>query len=170
MGLLQSFFKKNEREEIIDTTDKKTVYAPAEGDIIPLEEIEDAMFAQGLLGKGCGINPTVGKILAPFEGEVVVLSSTKHALGLKSVDGIELLIHIGIDTVKMNGQGFNALVKVGDSFKCGQNLMTFSIPEIKKSGYSTTIAVVVTNTDAYEKIELVKQGTSKRLEKMLKVY
>ncbi len=169
MNLFKSIFNKKKEEAILVETERDIVYAPAEGEIIALEKIEDAMFSQGMLGKGCGINPSKGQIVAPFDGEVVVISATNHALGLKSVHGIELLIHVGMDTVKMNGLGFESLIKAGDTFKCGQILMKFSLSEIKKAGYPDTIAIVVTNSEAYERIELLKQGPNKTLESMLRV-
>ena len=123
-----------------------------EGEVIPLKEINDGVFSEEMLGKGCAMKPTDGKLYAPFDGEILLITETKHAIALKSCDGIELLIHIGMDTVKMNGKGFNPLVKAGDKVKCGQSLMTFSISDIEKAGYVTTTAIIVTNSDQYTDI------------------
>ncbi len=167
MSWFQKVFSKREEEEILEKTEKGVIYSQTEGEIIPIEQIEDSVFSQELLGKGCGIKPAIGKIFAPFDGEVVMLAETKHALGLKNAEGIELLVHVGIDTVEMQGKGFTPQIDAGQKFKCGEVLLTFSIPEIEKAGYQTTLAIVVTNSESYDRIELLKQGTCKQSEKML---
>lgn len=143
------------------------VYCPIEGNVIPRSEIPDATFASGVLGDGVGIEPAVGIVVAPVDAEVSTVSETKHAIGLSTADGMDMLIHVGIDTVKMEGKGFEPQVAEGDQVKAGQILMKFSIDEIKKAGYSTTTAVLVCNSDDYEKFEVVKTGPAKRTEKMI---
>lgn len=169
MNIFQKFMNKKQEETIIEKTEKGFIYAPIEGEVIPLKEINDGVFSEEMLGKGCGIKPTEGKLYAPFDGEIVLITETKHAIALKSFDGIELLIHIGMDTVKMNGKGFNPLVKVGEKIKCGQSLMTFSISEIEKAGYVTTTAIVVTNSDEYRDIEVLAQDHRKKSERLIKI-
>jgi glucose-specific phosphotransferase system IIA component len=169
MNIFQKFINKKQEETIIEKTEKGFIYAPMDGEVIPLKEINDGVFSEEMLGKGCGIKPTDGKLYAPFDGEIVLIIETKHAIALKSCDGIELLIHIGMDTVKMNGKGFNPLVKVGEKIKCGQSLMTFSISDIEKAGYVTTTAIVVTNSDQYRDIEVLAQGHRKKSEKLIKI-
>ena len=169
MNILQKIINRKKEETIVETTEKGYIYAPMEGEVIPLKEINDGVFSAGMLGKGCGMKPTEGKLYAPFDGEIVLITETKHAVALKSIDGIELLIHIGMDTVKMNGKGFNPLVKVGERIRCGQPLITFSISDIEKAGYVATTAIIVTNSDQYKEIEVLVQGHGKRSEKLIKI-
>ena len=123
------------------------VYCPIQGKVIPLEEIPDDTFATGVLGEGCGIQPAVGRVVAPFDGEVTTVAESKHAIGLASSDGMELLIHVGINTVEMNGEGFTLHVSEGDQVKAGQLLLDFDLELIAKKGYPTTTAVLVTNSE-----------------------
>lgn len=169
MNIFQKFINKKQQETIIEKTENGFIYAPMEGEVIPLKEINDGVFSEEMLGKGCGMKPSDGKLYAPFDGEIILITETKHAIALKSCDGIELLIHIGMDTVKMNGKSFNTLVKVGDKIKCGQSLMTFSISDIEKAGYVTTTAIIVTNSDQYRDIEVLEQGHRRKSEKLIKI-
>lgn len=123
------------------------VYCPVEGTVIPLEQIPDETFAAGVLGDGCGVQPAVGRVVAPFDGEITTVAESKHAIGLASPDGMELLIHVGINTVEMNGEGFVLHCAEGDQVKAGQLLLEFDMNRIKESGYSTTTAVLVTNSE-----------------------
>ena len=148
-------------------TEPGTVYCPVEGNIIPRENIPDATFASGALGDGVGIEPAAGVVVAPFDGEISTVAGTKHAVGISSGDGMELLIHVGIDTVAMDGKGFEALVAEGDTVKAGQVLLRFSIDEIKKAGYSTTTAVLVCNSDDYSNFKVEKAGPSRQMEKII---
>ena len=102
---------------------KMTVMLPIDGKVIPLEQLPDETFASAILGPGCGIEPTGKTVYAPFDGTVNQVASTLHAVGLTSVDGIEILVHVGMDTVEMNGKGFKALVKEGDKVKAGTPLL-----------------------------------------------
>ncbi len=126
-----------------------TVYAPLAGKVIPLEEIGDGVFSEGILGNGCGLIPSVDKAVAPFNGTVTQIADTKHAIGLISDSGIELLLHIGMDTVNMKGQGFHVPVSVGQKVKRGQLLMSFDRSAIQKAGFSIASAIVIVNTDAF---------------------
>jgi len=143
------------------------VFSPVSGDIVTLSEIRDGVFSEEILGKGCGIIPSDGIVTAPFAGEIVQIAETKHAIGIQSKEGIELLIHIGLDTVTMNGIGFNINVKTGDKVKCGQKLMTFSIEEIEKAGFRSITAVIVTNSGDYKSVELLKTGKIENTEKIM---
>ncbi len=136
------------------TTEKKgktanNVASPMKGNVKALAESEDEAFASGALGEGLAIEPTEGKLYAPFDGEIVTFFPTGHAIGLKSADGVELLIHVGMDTVKLNGEGFTPKAKQGDHVKKGDLLLEFDIAKIKAAGYSIVSPVVVTNTDDY---------------------
>lgn len=111
--------------------------------------MKDDAFAQGALGKGIAIEPIEGKVVAPFDGTVITLFPTKHAIGLVSDDGMELLIHIGMDTVQLEGKHFEALVSQGDKVKQGQALVNFDIEAIQEAGFSTITPVVVVNTTDY---------------------
>lgn len=130
-----------------------TVYAPMNGKVIPLEQIPDAVFSQGVLGPGCGMEPEDGDLAAPFNGRIISVADTKHAIGIQSDDGIELLIHVGMDTVQMNGDGFDVKVKEGDRVSRGQLLMKFDMEKIRKAGYPATTAVVVTNGGDFRTVE-----------------
>ena len=144
--------------------EKDTIYAPVEGNVIAREEIKDETFAAGILGDGVGIEPSVGEVVAPFNGTVSALFDTKHAIGLTSDDGIELLIHVGINTVELGGKHFDAYVNTGDTIKAGQKLIRFNAAAIKKAGYDVTTAVLVSNRDH---VTVLKKGPTKKMDKLL---
>ncbi|MBR3357304.1 MAG: PTS glucose transporter subunit IIA [Solobacterium sp.] len=127
------------------TTGKGTVTQPVAGEIIPASQIADPVFAAEGMGPSIGIIPTGETVYAPFDGEVMMVFPTKHAVGLTSTDGIEVLIHVGIDTVNMGGTGFEAFVEGGQKVSKGDKLLSFDRAEIKKAGYSDTVIVVLTN-------------------------
>lgn len=169
MGIWNILKGKTKEKSIIIETDPTCIYSPLQGRAISLREIGDGVFSEEILGQGCGIIPSDGLIIAPFDGEVVQLAETKHAIGLVSSSGIELLIHVGLDTVDMNGNGYKLSVRVGDKVKCGQNLMSFSIVEIEKAGHSAITAVVVTNSEQYQKVSLISPGLVARSQILLQV-
>ncbi len=146
-----------------------TVYAPIEGEAIELEKIPDDTFASGVLGKGLGIVPAVGEVRAPFNGTVSMVFDTKHAIGLMSDDGIEMLIHVGINTVELGGKYYEVKVSDGEKIAAGQLLLTFDKEAIKAAGYDVTTAVLVSNTDEFSEITVEKTGEVKVLDKVLKV-
>ena len=146
--------EKKEEKQISE----KVIKSPMNGTVIPLSEVPDAVFSSEMLGKGFGVEPSEGKAYAPVDGEVTTVFDTKHALGLMSENGVELLIHIGMDTVKLNGRGFDVKVKAGDQVKAGDLLAEFDMDLIKSEGYPVTTAVVITNTDDCEAIGEVKTG------------
>lgn len=147
------------REKAEATTSKKaapagqaanvTVYAPITGKYIALEELPDEVFSQGFLGKGCGVEPEDNHVYAPVDGEIVQVAETKHAIGIQSPEGLEILVHVGMDTVNMNGYGFDVKGKLGDKVKAGDLLMTFDADKIKEAGHPITTAIVITNSDDY---------------------
>jgi len=122
------------------------VNAPVSGTVVPLAEVNDKVFASGALGNGIGIVPDHGQFYAPFAGTVVTAFPTGHAFGIKSADGIEVLIHIGIDTVQLEGKGFTAAVSQGQEVEAGDLLATVDLDAVKAAGYDTTTIMVVTNT------------------------
>lgn len=145
-----------------------TVYAPVSGKAIPSEEIPDETFAAGVLGRGVGIEPTEGVVVAPFDGEITTVADTKHAVGLSSPDGMEVLIHVGVDTVAMNGDGFTALVEEGQKVRAGQKLLTFDRAKIAAAKHPDVVVVLVTNSDDYEKLT-IQTGECKALDKVVEV-
>lgn len=104
-------------------------------------------FSAGILGQGCGIEPYENKVVSPVNGFIAAITETKHAIGITTDEGAELLIHIGMDTIYMNGKGFEVKVKCGDKVTCGQTLILFDKDEIKAAGYASTIAFIVTNSN-----------------------
>lgn len=132
----------------------KEIKNPLSGKVLPLSKVEDAVFSSGAMGNGIAIDPTDNKVYAPFDGTVEFIAETKHAIGLKSDDGVELLIHVGMDTVKMNGKGFDVKTKVNERVKEGDSLLEFDRNEIQKEGYSLITPVVITNSNNYEQDEL----------------
>lgn len=142
------------------TSTPNEVLAPLSGAAIPLKDIPDETFASGLLGQGAAIIPNTGEVYAPFDGEVSSLFKTGHALGLLSQSGIELLIHVGIDTVKLDGLHFSPQIKQGDVFKTGDLLLTFDREKILEAGYDLTTPVIVSNSDDYMSIEFVELNKS----------
>ena len=121
------------------------------------------------IGKGIAINPSEGKVVAPFNGTVAMLYDTKHAIGLVSDDGVEILIHIGLDTVKLNGEHFTAHVAQGDAVTCGQTLVTFDMDAISKAGYPLVTPVIVSNTAKFAEVNSIKMGNTDFSEKVLAV-
>ena len=132
----------------------KEIKNPLSGKVLPLSKVEDAVFSSGAMGNGIAIDPTDNKVYAPFDGTVEFIAETKHAIGLKSDDGVELLIHVGMDTVKMNGKGLDVKTKVNERVKEGDLLLEFDRNEIQKEGYSLITPVVITNSNNYEQDEL----------------
>ncbi|WP_196000166.1 beta-glucoside-specific PTS transporter subunit IIABC [Clostridium sp. 1001271B_151109_B4] len=131
---------------------KITIASPLKGNIVPLNEVKDETFASEMMGKGIAINPTEGKVVSPINGTVQMIFKTKHAIGLKSEDGAEILIHIGMDTVQLDGKHFTAHVKYGDKVKVGDTLVEFDMNAIKNEGYELITPVIITNTMEYLEI------------------
>ncbi|QUI23514.1 PTS glucose transporter subunit IIA [Vallitalea pronyensis] len=142
--------KKNDLPEK-QTPTGETIHlnSPINGEVIPLTDVDDAAFSSGALGSGVAILPQNGQLIAPEDGVIVSLFNTNHAIGIHTDSGAEMLIHIGVDTVQLEGKYFNAQVKQGDRVKKGQVLLTFDIEAIKKEGYSVTTPVLITNADQY---------------------
>ena len=144
--------EENNNEVKSNSLKKVVISSPIKGETIKLEDIEDAAFATGVLGQGLAIKPTEGKVVSPVSGEVTTLFPSLHAIGITSDEGIEILIHVGLDTVQLEGKGFKAHVKQGDKIVKGQELVTFDIDFIQESGYSIVTPVVVTNYNDYFEI------------------
>ncbi|EIT0987954.1 PTS transporter subunit IIABC [Staphylococcus pseudintermedius] len=129
----------------IDGSRSVTIVAPCDGEVIPLSEVPDQVFSGGMMGDGVGFIPRQSEIVAPFHGKVKALFPTKHAIGIESTDGVELLIHIGIDTVKLNGEGFESFVKIGDEVAEGQLLMKVDLEYLQQHAPSIVTPMIVTN-------------------------
>ena len=167
---LEAFLQTSAADQVSSQVSSgEEIKSPMNGTVIPLSEVPDAVFSSEMLGKGFGVEPSEGKAYAPVDGEVTTVFDTKHAIGLMSKHGVELLIHIGMDTVKLNGKGFDVKVKTGDQVKAGDLLAEFDMDLIKGEGYPVTTAVVVTNTDDCEEIGEVRTGAATKDTEVLTV-
>lgn len=159
-------------EETEETPENKgisvLINSPLSGKAIPMKEVPDDTFAAEVLGKGMAVLPDEGKVAAPCEAEVTTLFETKHAIGLLTKDGVELLIHIGINTVELGGQYYEVHVAEGDKVQPGQLLVTFDIAQIQNAGYNITTPVIVTNSDDYKTVAGVAEGTVNFMEPFVK--
>ncbi len=164
MGIFSNLFRGKAKDEPAPQPAKaapagdKIIGAPLEGEIRILSEIEDPVFSTEVLGKGCAIEPANGEVVAPFDGVIEQVAETKHAVGITGDNGLEVLIHVGMDTVELNGKGYDVKVKVGDKVKKGQLLLKFDMDVISGAGYKLTTPVVVTNTDDFASVEPIATG------------
>lgn len=149
--------------------EEPVLYAPVKGNVIAREDIPDETFASGVLGDGVGIEPELGEVVAPFDGEISSVTDTRHAVGISGPAGMEVLIHVGVDTVKMKGEGFTLLVGEGDKVRAGQKLIRFDMAKIRAAGFSTTVAVLLTNSEDYKSFRVVKTGKTEQMEKLIEV-
>ena len=145
------------------------IASPLSGKVVALKDVPDQTFAEGVLGLGAAIEPDEGVVVAPADGVVGTMFDTHHAVGLVLDSGAELLIHVGINTVELEGKGYTAHVSEGDRVKRGQKLITFDIDFIKKQGYPVITPVIVGNTDDYSSIELAAEGTIKTNERLIAI-
>lgn len=139
------FLKKKKDEYLLG--------APAEGKAVPLSQVSDPTFGEGMLGDGVAIIPSQGKFYAPADGEVGMVFDTLHAVSLTADFGAEILIHVGLDTVKMKGDGFTGHVQAGDKVKKGDLILEVDLEKVKAAGYDIITPVLICNTDDYEKVE-----------------
>ena len=144
-GSLKKLFGGEEQAE-------KIIAAPVSGKAVPMSEVSDPTFSQEILGKGAAIIPSEGKIVAPADGLVTMVFDTKHAVSLTTEFGAELIIHIGLDTVQLNGEHYTAHVSAGDKVKKGQLLIEFDLEKIKEAGYDVVTPVIVCNTPDFPSI------------------
>lgn len=160
MGFFDKLFGGKSKDENTAkfTNQSKTVLTPLQGKVLAQSDIPDETFAQGILGPGCGIEPTGDTVYAPFDGTITQVASTLHAIGITSDDGIELLIHVGMDTVEMQGKGFTALVKEEQKVKAGTALLKVDLDAIRAANHPTTTAVIVTNADDLPKLHIIAGG------------
>lgn len=145
----------------VSTVKETTLFSPLNGQLFPLSHSVDPVFAQGAMGQGVVIEPSEGKLYAPLDGTISLLFPSKHAIGLVDEMGIELLMHVGLDTVQLNGDHFTAHVKQGDAVKKGQLLLTFDKAAIEQAGYQTQTPIIITNPSNYQVDPLMQEGSVK---------
>lgn len=170
--LTMIFYKNNDQQvenKEVTKLEEETILSPIKGEVKPIEESSDAAFASGALGKGVVILPKEGKVYAPVTGTVTVLFPSLHAIGITSDAGVELLIHIGINTVQLNGEGFTAHIKQGDQIKQGQLLVEFDMNKIKEAGYSLETPVLVTNYADLKEVKNTNASSVQLQETLIKV-
>jgi PTS system glucose-specific IIA component len=147
--MLRSLFSRKKKQQEV------TILAPLTGVMVPLSEVPDPVFAQQVVGDGVAIDPTEGVLVSPVDGKVTHLFPTHHAIALTSDNGLEILLHIGIDTVKLNGEGFTPFVSVGDQVKAGDKLIEFQLDTIRQAGCATVTPVVITNGDVVAEKQVI---------------
>jgi len=157
--LSMKFERKESKDAPALDIPANTVGAPSDGTVVPMEQIPDETFSTGVLGMGVGIQSAKGTVAAPFSGTVTQVADTGHAIGLASQDGLELLIHVGVDTVEMNGKGFTPKVKEGDTVQAGQLLLTFDKKAIAAAGHPDVVVIMLTNADEYKSVTCAPAGT-----------
>ncbi|WP_210134771.1 beta-glucoside-specific PTS transporter subunit IIABC [Staphylococcus sp. GDX8P80P] len=145
------------------------VYAPLNGLIVPLSEVDDPIFSQGMMGKGVAIQPESHEIKAPIDGTISMVAVSKHAIGITSSNGVELLVHVGLDTVKLNGKGFYLLVSENERVKAGQPILKFDASYIKEQGYDMITPILITNSDEFEDVIIADTQNVKAKDKIMTV-
>lgn len=150
--MFKKLFGKKEEESRQPVSKELVLYAPAAGKAIPLEQVPDPVFAEKMMGDGTAIEPSEGMLYAPADGRIEQVFPTGHAVGIKTENGAEILLHIGLETVGMKGEGFEALVKTGDQVKKGQKLIAFDLGLIEEKAKSTVIPMILTNMEAAETV------------------
>ncbi|MCM3398681.1 PTS glucose transporter subunit IIA [Oceanobacillus profundus] len=140
-------FKK--KEEVTDVS----INAPVSGEVVALEEVPDPVFSEKMMGDGVAIKPTNGEVVSPVIGEIIQVFPTKHAVGIRAENGAEILIHIGLETVSLDGEGFTSYVGEGDQVKQGDKLIHFDMDIIREKAKSTVTPIIITNTDDMSNIE-----------------
>ena len=171
MRLLKDFSLRKKSEttfiKIDGAYERKTIYSPAEGKWMALSEVPDEVFASKALGDGIAIFPSIGKLYSPVNGKVTALFPTNHAVGMISEDGMEILLHIGIDTVTMNGDGFQSYVTNDTDVKAGQLLIDFDINKIEKNGLNPCVMILVTNHNELGRMTIERYTEVNCLQKIL---
>lgn len=164
MGLLDLLKKEDSVEEF-----PLSLGATANGTIVEMKDIPDDVFAQGMVGPCIGIEPSNGTIVAPCDGKILQLSDTLHAFGLEGIGGVQILVHIGIDTVSMNGDGFTTNVKVGDKVKKGQPIINVDLEKVKAAGHPTVVITIVSNPNNYTDITFTNEPSVKTVDELISI-
>ncbi|PFN95909.1 PTS beta-glucoside transporter subunit IIABC [Bacillus sp. AFS076308] len=155
--------------KVMDKNRTQEVASPLKGKVIPLSQVEDAAFSSEVMGKGVAIEPSEGKVVSPVNGVVTTLFRTKHAVGITSDNGVEILIHVGMDTVKLEGEHFTAHINQGDTVKAGDLLVEFDIAKIKAAGCEVTTPIIITNTGDYAEINPTAKKAIEQKETLLTI-
>lgn len=161
LAALQDFFKRIFCKKTIAPQPDRNMLcipSPLSGTVHALNRIEDPIFSSEALGKGCAIEPAEGEVYAPFSGVVSQLAETCHAIGITGENGVEILIHVGMDTIELGGRFFEPLVQMGDHVEQGQILLRFEMQRIAAEGYSLVTPIVITNTDDYSAVHTLCAG------------
>ncbi len=161
--------KKEETAKETAEVKEALVYAPCKGDVVPLSEVKDEVFSSGAMGKGVAIKPSEGKVYAPCDATISVFFPTGHAIGLQADNGVEILIHVGMDTVNLNGKGFTPKAKVGDKVKKGDLLLEVDLKEIEKANLSTITPIIITNSADMKDVVATDAKTVKNGDKLITV-
>ncbi|MFC0523568.1 PTS glucose transporter subunit IIA [Pontibacillus salicampi] len=150
-------FKKlfGKKEEV---NKENVLVSPLDGKVVPLEEVPDPVFSQKMMGEGIAVEPTNGEVVSPVDGKIVQVFPTKHAVGIETDSGLEILVHIGLETVSMNGEGFEGHVSQGDKVSAGDKLITFDVDLVKEKAKSTVTPVIITNSDSVESMDTLNSG------------
>ncbi|WP_062046474.1 PTS glucose transporter subunit IIA [Bacillus sp. JCM 19034] len=147
--MFKKLFKKNNPTKPVE----EKVYSPLTGTLVPIEDIPDPTFSEKMIGDGFAVSPMEGKVVAPIDGEVVQVFPTKHAIGIQTAGGLEILIHIGLDTVNLGGEGFTTFIEEGDKVQKGDLLVEFDVDTIKNKATSAISPVIITNVEKIIKLE-----------------
>ena len=176
MILYKPEIKEEETETVKEPAEEKKplvetiqLTSPVTGTVIPLSQVEDAVFSGGILGEGVGLIPEEGKVFAPADGTISAITETKHAVGMTSEDGAEILIHVGLDTVQLGGEGFVLHCKVGDKVKQGALLLEFDMEKIKEAGFPLTTPVLVSNMNQFVSLKATEDKKVKAGDTLLTI-
>jgi sugar PTS system EIIA component len=150
--MFKKLFGKKEKIKTVE------LLAPLSGNAVDLSAVPDPVFSEKMMGDGIAIEPTEGEVLSPVDGEIMQIFPTKHAIGIRAKNGAEILIHIGLETVSMNGEGFTTHVFEGSNVKAGDKLVSFDIDLVKEKAKSTVTPIIVTNSDSASSIEKLANG------------
>lgn len=150
-------------------TEEHILMAPAKGEAVPLSKVNDPTFSEEILGKGAAVIPSEGKIYAPADGEVAMMFDTKHAVSINADFGAEILVHVGLDTVQLKGQFYEAHVAAGDRVKAGDLLISLDLDKVKEAGYDVITPVLICNTADYSSVEAVASGQVTTADEFIKI-
>ncbi|WAH35628.1 PTS sugar transporter subunit IIA [Alicyclobacillus dauci] len=150
--MFKNLFRRGQADAAGDDSQEITILAPVDGEVVPLEDVEDPMFSQKMLGDGLAVRPTSDTIVAPVSGTLTQIFPTGHAAGITTRQGIEVLIHVGIDTVELKGEGFTKLVEQGAQVEAGTPLIRLDLDKLGKTAKSLVTPVIITNMDKVEQL------------------
>ncbi len=177
--LMMLFYKEDEKEEVKEgkemkdvkgvTSQEIVIASPLSGSVVKLEDVEDAAFSSGALGKGAAIMPSEGVVYAPADGVITAMFPTGHAIGMMTDSGVEVLIHVGMDTVQMEGRGFYPMIQPGERVVKGQKLLEFDMDLIREAGFSLVTPVLITNFMQYEEVAASEKAAVKNGDRFLTV-